>query len=430
MKYKEYIEKLDKLNDEIEEGLLFDLQEKPPANLHGEIMKSITKERKRVNFFNYRIYAPAVAAVLIFSVVINRPEILEKINFVKKYKVTQGQNLAYTDNISTKNSSKNEDANSSVALGEANTAVDNSKTQGTEAVSPETSVSDNPGANGSVQQNKSNQGEQNNSSEQNISKDTKTASNTNTNKAAASSTGNVSATENTDSEGNQLDISGYMGMVFFSEPKINYEIVLDNNKSAILNFITENNEQSLSASNTYKLSSKQFEGLDELLTKYNVHKKTINESDTTSKVIKIYFVNYHLVVDNNAPEIQKFIDDQGKCVKIDENTYKITTEDFNDFNKLLASAGIKKEFVSETVGNYVIVKTLIVNYSVSIDSNDSNITGFLNDTAKCKAVKNNIYKFSRENFSKFKELLSSSNVEIKVLNETNNQDILIMINNI
>lgn len=430
MKYKEYIEKLDKLNDEIEEGLLFDLHEKPPANLHGEIMKSITRERKKVNFFNYRIYAPAVAAVLIFSVVINRPEILEKINFIKKYKFTQEQNLAYSDNTDTKNSSKNRSILSSAALNEANTAVDNSKTQGTNAVSPESSDSDNAEVNGAVQQNKSNQGEQNNSSEQNISTDTKTASNTNTNKSATSSAGNVATAENNDSEENQFNISEYIGMAFFTEPKINYEIVLDTNKSAILNFITENNEQSLSTPNTYKLSPEQFETLDKLLSKYNVHKKTINESETTSKVVKIYFVNYHLVVDNNAPEILKFIDDQGKCVKIDEDTYKISTEDFNKFNKLITSAGIEKELVSEVNVNYVIIKTLIVNYSVSIDANDSNILSFLNDTAKCKAVKNNIYKFSRENFSKFKELLGNSNAEIKVLNETSNQDILITVNNI
>lgn len=430
MKYKEYIEKLDKLNDEIEEGLLFDLHEKPPANLHGEIMKSITRERKKVNFFNYRIYAPAVAAVLIFSVVINRPEILEKINFIKKYKFTQEQNLAYSDNTDTKNSSKNRSILSSAALNEANTAVDNSKTQGTNAVSPESSDSDNTEVNGAVQQNKSNQGEQNNSSEQNISTDTKTASNTNTNKSATSSAGNAATAENNDSEENQFNISEYIGMAFFTEPKINYEIVLDTNKSAILNFITENNEQSLSTPNTYKLSPEQFETLDKLLSKYNVHKKTINESETTSKVVKIYFVNYHLVVDNNAPEILKFIDDQGKCVKIDEDTYKISTEDFNKFNKLITSAGIEKELVSEVNVNYVIIKTLIVNYSVSIDANDSNILSFLNDTAKCKAVKNNIYKFSRENFSKFKELLGNSNAEIKVLNETSNQDILITVNNI
>lgn len=99
MKYEEYIKKLDNLDEEFEEGLLLGLHEKPPANLHGEIIKSINRERKKVNFFNYRIYAPVMAAILVVAVIINRPEILEKINFGKNARIAQEQNITAGKNV-------------------------------------------------------------------------------------------------------------------------------------------------------------------------------------------------------------------------------------------------------------------------------------------------------------------------------------------
>lgn len=424
MKCKKYIEKLDNLDNEIEEGLLFELQEKPPANLHGEIMKSINKERKRINFFNYRIYAPAVAAVLIFAVVINRPEILEKINFIRNARFTQEQKMAKIESSGTKNKIKNEGTDTATASNDANSAADKKISSNL----PEKGSNDTSnGASKPVQQ------KNNNQNTQNSNKDIKTASGNNIDKSDTSSAGDAVIPEKNTVEGKQLNISDYIGMLFFNEPKINYEIVLDNNKSVILNFITENNEQKLNTANTYKLSMEQFESLDKLLTKYNIHKKAVNESDesgTTSRIIRIYPVNYHIRIDSTAPDVLKFIDDQGKCVKVDEDSYKISTEDMKDFNSLLVSAGIKKELVCEPEDKYVIIKVLMVNYEVSLNSTDDSITGFLNDADKCKPVKDNIYRLNRDNFNKFKELLNNSKVEIKVINETNNQDIFIKVNNV
>lgn len=428
MKYKEYIEKLDNLNDEIEEGLIFELQEKPPANLHGEIMKSINRERKRVNFFNYRIYAPAVAAVLIFTVVINRPEILEKINFIKNAKITQKQSIAKIENTDPKDNSKNASAENSGPVNNTNTAIDNPKTQEVQGISPDNNTTSK--GNNLNQQKNTAQNDQSKAPKKDNNKDIKIATKDNIDKADTVPADDALAPEKNTNEGKQLNVSDYLGMLFFKEPEINYEIVLDTNKSAILNFITENNEEKLSTSNSYKLSLEQFDSLDKLLTKYGIHKKAINESEATSKIVKIYLVNYHIVVDNSMPDIVKFIDDQGKSIKIAEDSYKITNEDMNDFNKLLTSAGIKKEFVSEVEDKYTIVKTLIINYEVSFNASQTTVTNFLNDTGKCKPIMDNIYRMNRESFSKFKELLNNSNVEIKVLNETSNQDILIKVNNI
>lgn len=428
------MEKLDNLNDEIEEGLLFELKEKPPANLHGEIMSSINRERRRIKFFNYRIYAPAVAALLLFAVALNRPELLEKINFIKNANITQKQTITGSEITDPNNNINHEGSGENVAANGTNAAGDNTNNQQNEGASPnDTAIDSSPEGNSSdlTNQNSSEQTNQNAATKQNSGKDTKIASGENTSKPDTIPIEDELPVEKNENELNQLNISNYLGMAFFKEPKINYEILLDSNKAAILNFITENNEQKLSTPNTYKLSLEQFENLDKLLNKYDIRKKLINEFDSaTSRVVKINFVNYHILVDNSAPDVVKFIEDQGKCIKIDDLNYKITMEDLNELNKLLTSAGIKKESVNELSNEYAIFKALIVNYEVSFDSNQTAVANFLNDTGKCSSVNNSVYKMNRENFSKFKELLNNSSIEIKILNETNNQDILIKVNSI
>lgn len=430
MKYEEYIKKLDVLNEEFEEGLLLELQEKPPTNLHGEIMKSINKERRKVNFFNYRIYAPAVAAVLIFAVVINRPEILEKLNFTKNVKITQEQTLTNKENNASKNSIDHKEVDNSVASNDTNAAVNTPEVQGTKTATPNNSIqSTSSGNNNTVQQKdtKSN-GKKDNTTQPNNDSNTKIASNDNTNASPAEESIPDSKNE---SEEKQLIMSNYLGFLYFKEPDVNYEIVLDVNKSSILNFITENYEEKLNALNTYKLSIEQFDSLDKLLINNNINKKVINESvGATSKVVKINFVNYHITINDSQPEIVKFFDGQEKSVKIDDNTYKVTLENMSELDKIINSSGIKKEFISEAKDEYIIFKTLIVNYEINIDASQTAAVSFLKDNERCVPIKDNIYKLSRESLNKLKELITDPSIEVRVINETNNQDIIIKVNNI
>jgi hypothetical protein len=422
VKYEEYIKKLDILNEEFEEGLLLELQEKPPTNLHGEIMKSISRERRKVNFLNYRIYAPAIAAVLVFAVVINRPEILEKLNFTKNVKITQQQNLLNNENTDPKNNINHNEVDNPVASNDTNAAINNPKPQGTEASTPSSNNS-----NYTTQQKdtKSNDKEDNNDN------NTKIASEDNISKADTSPVEESTADSKNESEANQLNMANILGFLYFKEPDVNYEIVLDVNKSPILNFITENYEEKLSAPNTYKLSIEQFDSLDKLLINNNIGKKVINESAaTTSKVVKINFVNYHITINDSKSDVVKFLEDQEKSVKIDDNTYKIALGNMSELDKIINSSGIKKEFISKADDEYIIFKTLIINYEITIDSSQTAAVGFLKDNEKCVPIKDSIYKLSRDSFNEFKELITDPSIGVKVLNETNNQDIIVKVNNI
>lgn len=428
MKYEEYIKKLDSLNEEFEEGLLLELQEKPPTNLHGEIMKSVTKERKRVNFFNYRIYAPAVAAVLIFAVVINRPEILEKISFIKNARITQEQAILSKQNTNPKENSKEEQVDGITASNENANTEDNQEPKDNKADEKVNDPKD--AANNSTGKKDVAINAKDNTTIPN-GNGTKTVDEGNSNEANTATDKDATDLEMNDNEDIKSIVSNLWGLAFFKEPEINYEIVLDDNKSAILNFITENYEEKLNTPNTYKLSLEQFENMDKLLNKYGISKKAINGVESSSnRIVKIYFVNYHITINNSAPDVVSFIEDQAKCVKMDDSTYKIATDDMNELDKILSSAGIKKNFISEVEGKYGIFKSFIINYEVNIDSSQNSAVSFIKNTDKCKPMGDNIYRMSRENFNEFKEILNNSNLEFKVLNETNNSSILIKVNNI
>jgi hypothetical protein len=179
------------------------------------------------------------------------------------------------------------------------------------------------------------------------------------------------------------------------------------------------------------LAEEQFDNLDKLLSKNNIVKNTVNEKDiATGKVIKIDFVNYHILIDHSEPNILKFIEDQGKCVKISDNTYKITFGNMSEFDKIMDSSGIKKEFITEADDEYVIIKALIINYEINIDASQTAAVSFLKDTEKCVPINDSVFKLSRDSFNKFKELINDPAIEVKVLNETNNQDVIIKVNNI
>ncbi len=432
MKYKEYIKKLDILDEEFEEGLLLELQEKPPTNLHGEIMKSVSRERRKVNFFNYRIYAPAIAAVLVFAVVINRPEILEKLNFTKNIKITQEQNLTNNENTDPKDNNSLKKIDKSAASNDTNVAINTPKAQDTEATTPNNSIQSTPSDSNSAAQQKDTKTntKEDNTTQPNNDTNTKIASEANVIKSGASpSEGDIAG--NNEREEKQLFMANYLGFLYFKEPDINYEIVLDVNKSSILNFITENYEEKLSTPNTYKLSLEQFDSLDKLLINNNIVKKVINESAaTTSKVLKINFVNYYITINDSKPDIIKFLEDQEKSAKIDDNTYKITMENMSEFDKIIDSSGIKKEFITEADDEYVIIKALIINYEININASQTAVISLLKDTEKSVPVSESIYKLSRESFNKLKELITDPSIEIKILNETNNKDIIIKVNNI
>lgn len=431
MKCEKYLGKLDNLNEEFEEGLLLELHEKPPANLHGEIMRSLHRERKRVNFLNYRIYAPAVAAVLIFAVVINRPDILEKISFIKNAKITQEKTIANGETTDPRKNLK-QDQTDKISGDKNNESGDTSLNQGPVADPTTVAANENTEKNSLDEPKSDLQGNKGNAAkDQEIDKNTITASNNGQAKTDASAgKGNI-ATEEKDNENGNFDFKELLGLIFYNEPDINYEIILNENKSTILNYITENHVEKFNAANTYRLSMEQFEGLDKLLSKYSIGMKAVKDAESaTSRIIKIYLMNYSISVNTSAPEVVGFIEDQSKCIRLNNSTYKILADDMKELDKRLSAAGIKKELINESVDKYIVFKVSILNYEAAIDATQSALSDFIKNTGKCKPVGDNVYSMGRETLNEFKELLKSFGLELKVLNETNNNSVTVKIKNI
>jgi hypothetical protein len=99
-----------------------------------------------------------------------------------------------------------------------------------------------------------------------------------------------------------------------------------------------------------------------------------------------------------------------------------------EFDKILQEANLQKSIVYEEENSFIILKIRITNYETTIGSNQEAILSFLRDRTRCSLVDNSIYKMSRENFAQLKELLISSRLEYKILNETYSKEILIKVN--
>lgn len=99
MKCKKYIESLSSMEDEFDEGLLSQLREEPPEELHGYIMKSIGREKRKRIFLNYRTYVPAIAAVFIFAIILNGTNGNHDINSIVKNKIAEKFGTADLANI-------------------------------------------------------------------------------------------------------------------------------------------------------------------------------------------------------------------------------------------------------------------------------------------------------------------------------------------
>lgn len=112
MKCKKYIESLSSMEDDFDEGLLSQLREEPPEELHGHIMKSIGREKRKRIFLNYRTYVPAIAAVFIFAIVLKGINGDYDINSFIKNKMAEKYgttNLANVDKEGEKNDIVNQD---------------------------------------------------------------------------------------------------------------------------------------------------------------------------------------------------------------------------------------------------------------------------------------------------------------------------------
>jgi hypothetical protein len=418
MKYEEYIKKLDSLDEELEEGMLSDLQQKPPLNLHENIMNSISKERKRIPFLNYKMYMPVVAAVLVIAVVINKPEIIKKLGLLGNYRPVQKQTAVGSPNTESGNNAASGEAGTTGANVSANNDGKNAVDTTPLVQNPTITASDTPVA----KDNKP-------ASAKDSEVKTDSTKNTNVSVAAAdkkSSNENI----NTASEGEDtpFDLAGILGFVFLKEPEVNYEIVLNNDDSDIVNYIKNSENGKIIDDSLYKFTVDKFKPLDEMLTKGQVRKTTVNNLDELSKevVLRVLFVNYDITISDSQPDIMKFINDNTRCEVLGDNTYKISNSNFKELDTMLVKGNIEKKVLSDINGDFVVIKVLIVNYEITVDGN-TEILNFIKE--KCFNVQDNIYVIGRNDFKEFEGILQMEAIDKKIINESQDSSIVLRILN-
>lgn len=113
MEYIKYIDNLSSMKNDFDEGMLSQLIEESPEELHGNIMKSINREKKKRMFLNYKTYVPAVAVVFMFVIFFKVIIDNNHINLITKNKMAakiETTNLTGLDC----NKNKNDDNNQAV----------------------------------------------------------------------------------------------------------------------------------------------------------------------------------------------------------------------------------------------------------------------------------------------------------------------------
>lgn len=105
MSYEKYIDKLMSNENEIEEGLLFELEEKPPKELHSNMMKTIDIKSKKGIYKKYQRFISTVAAALIFAVLLRGFTIL---NPPKNGKIATKESIENYGNNKGNDNNKND----------------------------------------------------------------------------------------------------------------------------------------------------------------------------------------------------------------------------------------------------------------------------------------------------------------------------------
>lgn len=258
MKHDEYLRKINS-NEEVEPGLLSELEVDLPPGMHDKIMDSIKIENKRrLRFAKYKIFVPAAAAAIVIAVSIGSMSGLLNNNNETKSKFT------------AKNSTSNQ-SNEMPSVNK-NTVGKSNKPAGTDAVAANSQV-------------------QNKTNTENTKKDTtkKVASST-PKKTAPKKTTKYQNTidENTVADegsiGNVEIIDGSSDSYVASASVADYELVIYKDEVDILSFINQKCEFVDKYNNFYKIRTEDFKVLNDMISKKTDSCKLIEtKKDSSSR---------------------------------------------------------------------------------------------------------------------------------------------------
>jgi hypothetical protein len=307
MDYKRYLESInnaDDINDDFDLGLLSELEQEAPKELHENVMKLVRQESKQVKYFNYKRYMPVAAAAAIIVGVLSFANSTIKDNRISHNLPNNTNKLSVEKNTETheKIDNQNNEENAKIDV-EPNTESNKDKNQ---TVTDEKSVENNPKEYVAVKDNSSkSQGKKADKSvKQNNKKELVAVNDTPKTNAAQQSeaqnnTVDTAAVEiNNDAESIKEEQGVKYGIAFDSQRQsliaksytqdmtVNYEVELGIEQFDIIDFI--NSRGSILSYRIYRLSKEDASMLDALLSSQQVQKKVVSESlESDSVIVKL-----------------------------------------------------------------------------------------------------------------------------------------------
>lgn len=265
---KEYIDKMfnvddfEKIQEEIEGGLLDNLIEEVPKNLHEGIMKKIDKHKKR---FNFKIYGPIAAAACIIIAISFQNKI-----FIKSTKMESKDETKSERKLASSESTPEEKNTTNV--------YDNGiKTQDTNVKEAPSTKS--PKNMDNVEKSELSGFEFNESNKDKNQVETRSSTKLNEDKSQVE-TRSLAKSKDDKNQVEARSVAKSNNIVY------NFEIKLSNEKNKdIIEFIEKNGEKL--DENFYKLSVDNFNILDGMLKKQGIEKITSYENIEKEVIIKI-----------------------------------------------------------------------------------------------------------------------------------------------
>lgn len=242
MKHDEYLRKINS-NEEVEPGLLSELEVDLPPGMHDKIMDSIKIENKRrLRFAKYKIFVPAAAAAIVIAVSLSSMSGLLNNNNETKNKFT------------AKNSTSSQ-SNEMPSVNKNTGVTTSNKPTGTDTVAANSQV-------------------KNKANTENTKKDiTKKVASSTAKKTTPRKTTKYQNTidENTVADegniGNMEIIDGSSNSFIASASVADYELVIYKDEVEILSFINQKCEFVDKYNNFYKIRTEDFEVLSDMISK-------------------------------------------------------------------------------------------------------------------------------------------------------------------
>lgn len=262
MKHDEYLRKITS-KEEIEPGLLSELEADFPPGMHDRIMDSIKIENKRrLRFAKYKIFAPVAAAAIVIAVSLSSISgLVNKGNEAKNNLTAKNSTSAQSNNITSKEKATDASVNNKTVTQAGSTANANSQVKNNSAASAKKS---------STQKSPTN-----NSNKNTVSHSTKYQN---------------SIDENTVVDGSTIDDviidsdTPYSGLIAQTSVA-DYELTIYRDEVEILSFINQKCELVDKYNNYYKIRKEDFNILSDMISKKTDSCKLVqtNKDRTSSK---------------------------------------------------------------------------------------------------------------------------------------------------